>query len=233
MRRVLLILTCIILPLIIIGCGAGKSVAKTQQTIAIPEKPKYSTTSIKQDISCKILDTTILFLPSNAKILKSIPTQNVANGVALIAEINNDQDKKFNPLKTLNVLVGFEKDPALLSINSGNEEKTLDTIFNNYWKSMENTAKVATNHKIISKDILKNIHNHKYLRVIYTSSSPNKPNREITNCVGFYVFGDTLFMISLDTFSNNIHDYSNTISDILYSFSEEENGNEPIPWLKK
>ena len=185
-----------------------------------------------------------IWLPLFPKILNDTPPNNVNSGIAFLADVNNSLSKdKIERLNHFDVMVAFEKHPDLLKVKPNDEENALERVFDNYWKSMEKTAKTATKHELLIKEFMETIDGHKYLKVRFTSGVPNKPNLDTMHFVSFYIYDDTLFIIALDTMLRAINNHDELFETIFLTFNAnltngnddngKENPNDPIPWLKK
>lgn len=170
----------------------------------------------------KVLNGTIN-LPGNFKRIENPSVsgsyQGIDSGIALTGEVEkNDSTEKDPRLNRFNVMVMFAKSADLLKLKSSEEEAALEATFKSYWESNKQTSKVATKRELISTEFCKTDKGHKYLKVKFISGIPNKPNIDLLHNVAFYIFGDTLYHIDLDTMvrANGKHDKD--FETILNSF---------------
>lgn len=169
----------------------------------------------------KALDATI-YLPRKFKKYDN-PTvgnlnQGIESGIALAGEVEkNDNTEKDYRLNRFNVMVMFAKSPELLKLKSSEEESALEATFKRYWQSSGQTSKVATKRELLSKQFCKTNNGHKYLRAVFISGIPNKPNIDVLHNVAFYIFGDTMYHVDLDALRNN-EKHNNDFEVILNTF---------------
>ncbi len=160
-----------------------------------------------------------LWLPLEVKVIKDNPSKNANNGIAFIADVDNrmsnDEDKRLNEF---NVMIAFEKESELLKVKPEKEEEALNIAFNNSWKSMTSGTRVVTRFDLLNKEVFENLDGHKYLRAIFVSGTPNKPNLDVMHFLGLYIFDDVLYIVDLNTLNSAIINHDELFSLILESF---------------
>lgn len=170
----------------------------------------------------KVLNATI-YLPKHFKKIDSPSIGNtnygIESGIALAGEVvKKDDSEKDYRLNRFNVMVMFARSTELLKMKSSEEESALEATFNRYWQSSSQASKVATKRELLSKEFCKTTNGHKYLKAKFISGIPGKPNIDLLHNVAFYIFGDTMYHIDLDTMVRSNGKHNKDFEIILNTF---------------
>ena len=199
-KRIIYILVCCI-TFSLAGCGNGNSQPVQSQKNTSGNEVKTVAQKInpipENFISVSVLNRT-LYVPKEIE-KRKIPTQNPNLGVAFSGSVYKQDDAEKDYRKNrFEVNVMYEKAADLKRMRPSEEERILETIFENFWRSMKQNAKVATRHELIYKKIQRNRGGHLYLKAEYISGNPARPNLDMRNKMALYIFDEMIYYINVD-----------------------------------
>ena len=229
-KCVLTLVCCI--TLMIMGCG--KNTSKSSQKIHNnSNETKTIAMQVKNPIpgdfvAINVLDK-VIYVPKEYEKME-VSGQNPNGGIALMGGVWKKDTKSKDPIiDHYDVMVMYEKSPDLRRMKPQEEEQVLDLIFKNFWQSMKQTAKVATKHEFISKEVCKNVDGHKYLKFVYISGNPNKPRIDKIERTAIYIFDDTVYYITTGELVRANNKNAAEIELILDTFAANRQEKTPIP----
>ena len=231
MGKYLIIVFCF-MSIFLVGCGGNdKKEDSTVSNITSQSNQLSSHNSMKSETDVhkkksvpenfkpiSVLEQ-IIYVPNDIKILHSMsnPTKNV--GMAFTGTVWEKPHESKDPLADhYNVAVMFEKNSLLKQMQPFEENEVLEAVFKNAWESIGKTSKVATKHELISKEICTTFDGHKYLKFVSIDGNPSKPNNDMLDKSGIYIFGDTIYFVSVSGMVRANDKYSKTFDLILDSF---------------
>lgn len=196
-KYVLTLVCCV--ALMTMGCGNNSS-KSSQKTYNNTSEPKTIAIQVKNPIPKDFVAINVLnkviYVPKEYKKME-IPRQNPNGGIALMGDVWIKDEKSKDPIiDRYDVMVMYEKSSDLRRMKPREEEQVLDLIFKNFWQSMNQSAKVATKHELISREVCENVDGHKYLKFVYISGNPDKPRFDKIERVAIYIFDDTIYYIT-------------------------------------
>lgn len=127
--------------------------------------------------------------------ITSAPAQDMSSQLALMGTLNRTSPKpSFFNLTVLNI-----KSNAIQQLNTADEAAFLKNIFIGFWQSDTLLGSKSLKREIVSLDYFKTFYGHMFLNVNFTSQPPDDASKLMFNSLSFYLFGNTIYVVALNT----------------------------------